>query len=459
MLLDNPSVNAVAQIDGYSIIDSQYKTNTALMFASLKPYEERKEETQSAFAVVADMHKQLGGIKESIIFPLNPPSIPGLGTTGGFEFYIQSMGGGSPQELDKVTKDFVAKARENKTLTAVSTTFSASEQQLYFDLDRPRAEILGVPVADVYQTLQAYFGSSFVSQFVDFGRIWQVVIQAQPEYRDQPMDFEQIYVRSSNGSMIPLTALATVRYVAGPGLLPRFNNFPAAKLTGNQAPGYSSGEAIAAMEAVAAEVLPSGYGFSWSGQAFEEKKAGGTSSSAFIFGLIMVFLILAAQYEKWSLPVGVVMAVPFAVCGALLLTWGRGLENDVYFQVGLVTLVGLAAKNAILIIEFAVENLHNGMEVNEAAIEAARLRLRPIVMTSLAFILGCVPMAIATGAGANSLHAIGTGVIGGMLASTCVASFFVPLFFVVLEDATGLFSRKKKAVLEPSPQEGGDHHA
>ena len=458
MLLENPAINAIAQIDGYSIIDSQYKTNTALMFASLKSYEERKAKTETAFAVVAESRKQLAGIKDSIVFPLNPPSIPGLGTTGGFEFYIQSMGGGSPQELDKVTKQFVAKARENKTLAGVSTTYSASEQQLYFDLDRPRAELLGVPVADVYQTLQAYFGSSYVSQFVDFGRIWQVIIQAEPKYRDEPLDFEQIYVRSRNGNMIPLSALATVRYVAGPGLLPRFNNFPAAKLTGSQAPGYSSGEAIAAMEAVAAEVLPSGYGFAWSGQAFEEKKSGGTSSSAFIFGLIMVFLILAAQYEKWSLPVGVVMAVPFAICGALLLTWVRGLENDVYFQVGMVTLVGLAAKNAILIIEFAVENLHNGMEVAEAAIEAARLRLRPIVMTSLAFILGCVPMAIATGAGANSLHAIGTGVIGGMLASTLVASFFVPLFFVVLENATGLFSRRKKPATETAPQ-GGDHHA
>jgi multidrug efflux pump len=458
MLLENPAISAIAQIDGYSIIDSQYKTNTALMFASLKPYEERKGKTDTAFAVVAESRKQLAGIKDSIVFPLNPPSIPGLGTTGGFEFYIQSMGGGSSQELDKVTKDFVAKARENKTLAGVSTTFSASEQQLYFDLDRPHAELLGVPVADVYQTLQAYFGSSYVSQFVDFGRIWQVIIQAEPKYRDDPLDFEQIYVRSRNGSMVPLSALATVRYVAGPGLLPRFNNFPAAKLTGSQAPGYSSGEAIEAMESVAAEVLPAGYGFAWSGQAFEEKKAGGTSSAAFIFGLIMVFLILAAQYEKWSLPVGVVMAVPFAICGALLLTWARGLENDVYFQVGMVTLVGLSAKNAILIIEFAVENLHNGMEVAEAAIEAARLRLRPIVMTSLAFILGCVPMAIATGAGANSLHAIGTGVIGGMLASTCVASFFVPLFFVVLENATGLFSRGKKPAPEVADQ-GGDHHA
>jgi multidrug efflux pump len=241
--------------------------------------------------------------------------------------------------------------------------------------------------------------------------------------------------------------------------MPRFNGFPAAKLTGSQAPGYSSGQAIAAMEEVATEVLPEGYGFSWSGQAFEEKKSGGTSNSAFIFGLIMVFLILAAQYEKWTLPIGVMMAVPFAIGGALLATWGRGLENDVYFQVGLVTLIGLSAKNAILIVEFAVENLHRGMSAVDSAIEAARQRLRPIVMTSLAFILGCVPMAIATGAGANSLHAIGTGVIGGMLASTLVASFFVPLFFVIIENASGLFSRKKKKTLPVEATTGGNHHA
>ena len=301
-------------------------------------------------------------------------------------------------------------------------------------------------------------GSSYVAQFVDFGRIWQVIIQSQPEYRDEPTDFGQIYVRSSrDGSMIPLSALATVRYQPGPGLVPRFNGFPASKLTGSQAPGYSSGQAITAMEEVAAEVLGDGYGFSWSGQAFQEKKSGGTSSSAFIFGLIMVFLILAAQYEKWTLPISVMMAVPFAIGGALLLTWGRGLENDVYFQVGMVTLVGLSAKNAILIVEFAVDNLHSGMSVVDAAVEAARVRLRPIVMTSMAFILGCVPMATAAGAGANSLHAIGTGVIGGMLASTLVASFFVPLFFVIVENASSVFSRKKEALPEGSPQGVGDH--
>lgn len=462
LLKQNPAMGDIAQLDGYSIIDSQNKTNAALMFASLKPYEERKGKEGTAFAVVADARKKFASIKEGLVVALNPPSIPGLGTTGGFEFYIQSKGSGTPQQLEAKIKAFIAKCKERKELATVSSTFSASQQQLYLDLDRARAETLGVPVSAVYETLQAYFGSSYVAQYVQFGRIWQVIIQANPEYRDTPEDFSQIFVRSNSGSMVPLSALTTARYTPGPNLLTRFNGFPAAKVTGAQAPGFSTGQAIAAMEQTAKEVLGEGYDFSWAGQAFEEKKAGGTSSAAFIFGIIMVFLILAAQYEKWSLPVGVVMAVPFAICGALFLTWVCKLENDVYFQVGMVTLVGLAAKNAILIIEFAAENVRNGMELAEAAIEAARMRLRPIVMTSLAFILGCVPMAIATGAGANSLRAIGTGVIGGMLASTIVASFFVPLFFVLLEGVTGIFSRRKKGTVAGAgeghpPGEAGGH--
>jgi multidrug efflux pump len=458
-LLQNPAMGAVTQIDGYSIIDSQTRTNAALMFAALKPYDEREGEEGSAFAVVADARKKSAAIKEGLIIPINPPSIPGLGTTGGFEFYVQSKGGGTPQELEQATKAFVAKARERQELAGISSTFSASQQQLYFDLDRVRAEVLGVPVNTIYETLQAYFGSAYISQFTQFGRIWQVIIQARPEYRDQPEDFEQIFVRANSGKMVPVSALATVSYQPGPSLLPRFNGFPAAKVTGSQAEGYSTGQAIATMEAVAKEVLPAGYSFAWAGQAFEEKKAGGTSSQAFIFGIIMVFLILAAQYEKWSLPFGVILSVPFAVCGALLLTWICGLENDVYFQVGLVTLVGLAAKNAILIIEFAAENRRAGMSTEEAATEAVRSRLRPIFMTSLAFILGCVPMAIATGAGANSLRAIGTGVIGGMLASTLVATLFVPLFFVLLENASGVFSRRKGKTAAPASHDGGSSHA
>ena len=455
LLQENEALSDVAQLDGYSIIDSQNRTNAALMFVSLKPYEERKGKEGTAFGVIAEARKKFSGIRDGLPLPLNPPSIPGLGTTGGFEFYIQSKGSGSPQELEKKVKEFIAKSRQRPELTGVASTFSASQQQLYLDLDRARAETLGVPVSAVFDTLQAYTGSSYVSQYTQFGRIWQVIIQADPEYRDAPEDFAQIFVPSDKGSMVPLSALMVSRYVPGPNLLTRFNGFPAAKVTGSQAAGFSTGQAIAAMEDTAREVLGAGYDFAWAGQAFEEKKAGGTSSSAFIFGLIMVFLILAAQYEKWTLPIGVVLAVPFAIFGALLLTWALKLENDVYFQVGMVTLVGLAAKNAILIIEFASENVRAGMPLEEAAIEAARLRLRPIVMTSLAFILGCVPMAIATGAGANSLRAIGTGVIGGMLASTLVASFFVPLFFVLLEGASGFFGRRKKAGGEEG---GGGHH-
>jgi multidrug efflux pump len=459
ILRSNPAIDDITQVDGYSLMDEAVKNNASLMFIALKPYDQRKGPQASAFSVVHDQGRKLSTIKEGLVFPINPPSIPGLGSTGGFEFYIQNKGSATPQELEKITKAFIAETRKRKELTGVSSTFSASQQQLYLDVDRSRAELLGVPVSTVFDTLQSYFGSAYVGQFVQYGRIWQVIMQSQGEYRDKPDDLTQAFVRSTNGSMIPLSAVATIKYMAGPGILPRFNGFPASKLSGNQAPGYSSGQAIAAMEAIAKKVLPDGYGFSWAGQAFEEKKSGGTSTIAFALGLIMVFLILAAQYEKWSLPIGVVLSVPFAICGALLMTWGRGLENDVYFQVGLVTLVGLSAKNAILIIEFAAENLRKGMTPADAAIEAARLRLRPIVMTSLAFILGCVPMAIATGAGANSLRAIGTGVIGGMLASTLVASSFVPLFFVLLEEGGGFFSRTIKKGAPTPPAEGGGDHA
>ncbi len=432
-LNSHPAVADTAQIDGYSLIDGQYKTNAGLLFISLKPFSEREDKSLSSFALLQDSRRMLGSIKDGFLFAINPPSIPGLGTTGGFEFYIQQRAGGGHLDLQDATLKFLQAAGARPDLQGVSTTFAATEQQLYLDVDRERAELLGIPVQTVYSTLQAYFGSLYVSQFTDFGRIWQVIIQAEPGYRDDPEDFSKIYLNSATGQTIPLSAVATSRYVAGPNILPRFNAFPSAKITGNPAPGFSSGQAIAAMEAIAAEVLPDGYGFEWSGQAYEEKKAGGTSTTAFVFGIIMVFLILAAQYEKWSLPLGVLMAVPFAILGALAITWFRGLENDVYFQVGMVTLIGLSAKNAILITEFAVDNYRSGMTLEEAAVEAARVRLRPIVMTSMAFILGCVPMAIASGPGANSLHAIGTGVIGGMLASTLVSSFFVPMFFVILE--------------------------
>ena len=299
-------------------------------------------------------------------------------------------------------------------------------------------------MADVFQTMQAYFGSQVVGQFTQYSRVWWVMVQADADYRANPEDFNKVYLRSSSGANVPLSTLITVRYIAAPKLITRFNGFPAVKITGNAAEGYSSGQAIKAMESIGDEIAGTAgeYSYAWGGQALQEKESGSTSSLAFIFGLIVVFLLLAGQFEKWTLPVAVVMTVPFAILGALLFTWARGLENDVYFQVGLVTLVGLSAKNAILIVEFAIERVHKGMAIREAAVEAAGLRFRAILMTSFAFVLGVVPLAIASGPGANSLRAIGTGVIGGMLMSTMISTFFVPLFFVLLETWSEKWSKK-----------------
>ena len=404
ILLKDPAVQDVGTVNGYSFIDGQQNNSAAVMFGLLKPFDERKEPDLLSFATLKRLNAQFAGRRDGIAFALNPPSIPGLGTTGGFEFYVQNRGSGDPRATDEALKAFLEKARQRPELQGVSTTFRANSQQLFVDLDRNKAEVLGVRVGDVFTAMQALFGSQVAGQFSQFSRVWFVIVQADADYRANPDDFRKVYVRSASGANIPLSALITTRYVASPKLVTRFLGFPAVKVTGNPAPGFSSGQAIRAMEEVAAETLPGDFAYAWAGQALQEKESGSTSSSAFIFGLIVVFLLLAAQFEKWTLPIAVVLTVPFAVLGALLLTWVLHLENDVYFQVGLVTLVGLAAKNAILICEFAIERVHKGMAPREAAIEAAGLRLRAIVMTSFAFILGCVPLAIASGPGANSLR-------------------------------------------------------
>lgn len=448
----NPAIEYRTEIAGFSLLDNGFKTNAGTFFLVLKPFEERYKDgatakAENAGAVLADIGRQAAAIQEGLVVPIAPPSIPGLGTTGGFEFWIQDTGSGSADQLQKVSEAFVAKARTRPELAGLTSTFRATAQQLRVDVDRSKATLLGLNVADIYGTLQAQFGSAIVSQYNQFSRVWYVILQSEPKFRIRPEDVTRLYARSGSGQMIPLSAVVTTRYVTGPDLMPHFNGFPAAQVNGNSAPGYSSGQAINAMEEVAKEVLPAGYSFAWSGLAYEEKKSGSTSALAFAFGLLLVFLILAAQYESWSLPGAVVTAVPFGIIGALLATWMRGLENDVYFQIGLLVLVGLAAKNAILIVEFAVE-LHKkqGKGLVEAAVEAGELRLRPIIMTSLAFIGGVIPLAIATGAGANSRHSIGTGIIGGMIGVSTLALLFVPLFFVLFE---GLAERKKKPASPP----------
>jgi multidrug efflux pump len=361
------------------------------------------------------------------------------------EMWIQAKGDATIDQLAAVVDDFTAKAKKRPELSGVTNTFNASSQQLFVDVDREKSTTLGVPVEEVYSAMQTMFGSLYVSQFNKSSRLWQVILQAEAPDRRTPDDLNRIFVRSSSNSMVPLKAVMNFHYATGPDLITRFNNFPAVKITANPAPGYSSGQAIATLREVAESVMPPNYGIAWSGEAYEEQSSGSTSALVFAFGLVMVFLILAAQYEKWSLPVGVLLAVPFALFGALLAILLRGLDNNIYFQIGLTMLVALAAKNAILIFEFAVLNREQGASIYDAAMTAASERLRPIIMTSLAFILGCVPLAIAVGASANSRHSIGTGVIGGMLAATLIAAFYIPMFYFLIESASAKFGGKKKA--------------
>ncbi|ADI39166.1 efflux RND transporter permease subunit [Waddlia chondrophila] len=437
IFLDQPGVSDVATGNGYSLLDGQLKTNTGVAFVALDDYEKRKSPDLQAEHIMRATGAKMMQIREGVAFPINPPPIPGLGSVGGFEFWVQSQGTGTYQQLGEVINKVVEKAGERPELGNLTATINTDSQQLFVNLDRERAEVYGVPVQEVYDTLQTLFGSIYVSQFSKFSRLWQVIVQAESSYRTVPEDINQVYVRNKNNDMVPLSSLVSMEYVAGPDIVTRFNNFPAAKINGNPAPGYSSGQALNAMEEVAREVFPPGYGFAWSGQAFEEKKSGGTSAVAFIFGMVMVFLILAAQYERWSMPFAVILALPFALFGALLAIWLRGISNDVYFQIGMVALIALAAKNAILIVEFAMQKYEEGFSAYESALIAAKLRLRPICMTAFSFILGCVPLAMATGASANSRHSIGTGVIGGMLGATVIAIFFIPLFYLLLQKISG----------------------
>ena len=330
-------------------------------------------------------------------------------------------------------QEFLKRARERPELTGLATTYSASTQQLKAEVDRDKAQLLGIPVQDVYSAIQAQFGSLTVSQYNLFSNVWWVIVQSDAPYRQNPEDLTRLYTRNNQGQMVPLSSIVTTKWTAGPDILPHFNGFTAAKIVGNAAAGYSSGDAIATMEAVAKEVLPDGYTFAWSGLAYEEKKSGGTSGIAFVFGFIIVFLVLAAQYESWTLPGAVMSAVPFGILGALLTNHLRGLDNDVYFQIGLLVLIGLGAKNAVLRVSAAIDFRKQGKSIMEATILAGEQRLRPIIMTSLAFAIGCLPLALAVGAGANARHSIGTGIIGGMLGETTLAMLYVPLLFYLFD--------------------------
>ena len=427
----NPANRDAIAFTGFDFLGGYFRNNAATIFVGQVPWDQRKVDTRQ---LVGELFMKTAGIKEGLVLAFAPPPIFGLGTAGGFELYLQNRGEGGAQRLAQVMGQFIGAAMKDGHFAFVQTLWRPATPQLYVDVDREKAKALGVPLQELYGSLAATLGNYYVNDFNKYGRTWQVLMSAEPQYRNSPTDIGDIYVRSERGDMIPIRSLANIRYASGPDSMTRFNNLPAVKLFGQAAPGVSSGQAIAEAERLAREVLPPDFSFDWGGASYQEKKSGGASVIALGLAVIMVFLILAAQYERWSLPLSVLLALPFGTFGALAAVNLTGHTNDVYFQIGLVTLLGLAAKNAILIVQFAELKEREGLSAAAAALEAARLRFRPILMTSLAFIFGVLPLAISTGAGAGARKSVGTGVMGGMLAATFLAIFFVPMFFKLLAD-------------------------
>jgi HAE1 family hydrophobic/amphiphilic exporter-1 len=435
VLQQTPGVEIVGSISGLNFLTGAAQSNSAVEFAILKPWEERSAPGLRASEIVASVRPKLLQIPDALALSFDPPSIPGLGATGGFEFQVEDLTGSGSAALNEVTQALIAEARKQPELSAQTlfTSFSASTPQFQYDLDRNKAKLLGLKLPDIFNTLQIQLGSLYVNDFNLFGRTFRVTLQADQASRGSASDISRLFVRNETGGMVPLSTLGTLKPIVGPETVTHYNNSASALINGAAAPGFSSGQAVAAMERAARTVLPRDYAFEWTGITFQELRAGSVASLVFMLAVVFVFLILAAQYESWTMPFMVLLAVPLALLGALGAIWLRGLPIDVYSQIGFVMLIGLAAKNAILIVEFARRRREEGMEIVEAAMEAARLRLRPILMTAFAFILGVVPLMVATGAGAASRQSIGTTVFGGMLAATILTLIFVPVFYVVIE--------------------------
>ena len=416
-------------ISGFDLIGGGEKTNAGTIFIPLIPWDQRKYSAEQLSGMLT------GAVAKSskgMCFVVNPPPIRGIGSAGGFEFYLQARDDDDPAKLGKVLDGLLAALRKRPELAGINTFYRTTVPQYAAEVDQVRAAALGVGLPDIYDALQTTIGSVYVNDFTRAGRTYRVLMQSEPSDRMALKDVGRVHVRAGDGSMVPLTSLVTVRESYGPDQIERYQGFVAARVIGGSVPGVSSSDALRIVEETAAENLPPGYELDWTAQALQEKRSATSAVPAFSMALLMVFLILAALYEKWSLPVGVILTVPFALLGALVAIFVRGSANDIYFQIGLVTLIGLAAKNAILIVEFAVKARDEGKNAAEAAIEAARIRFRPLVMTSMAFVLGVVPLVIAAGAGAGARRSMGTGVFGGMLFDTFVATLFIPLFFKVL---------------------------
>ncbi len=459
IIMKTPGVKYCTTVVGYSMLSGVVNTYSSFFFITLEEWAARKKPEEKYEAIKAHLNRELRGLTEAIAFSFPPPAIPGVGTSGGFTFVLEDRAGKDIAFLAEQTSKFMEAARKRPELAGLSTTFRPTVPQVFVDVDRDKVLKQGVALSDVYKTLQCFMGGAFVNYFNRFGRQWQIYVQAEGQYRTKAQNLGQFRVRNSAGDMVPLSSVINVRTTAGPEFTMRYNLYRSAQINGSAAPGYSSAQAMEALEQVFAETMPTEMGYDYLGMSYQEKKAQEGVSPAVIFGfsLLCVFLILAAQYESWTLPFSVLLGTPIAVMGAFFALWLLRYENNVYAQIGLVMLIGLAAKNAILIVEFAKMEYDKGKPILEAALTGAKLRLRPILMTSFAFILGCVPLALASGAGAISRRVMGMTVIGGMLAASFIAIFLIPVTFYVVEKLTHREKPDGQVVLERMTKEGEGH--
>jgi len=455
-IMSQPEVEGVSAMCGQDMLSGAVTSSAVTMFVNLKHWDERPDPQNSASAVVGRIFGRFGALKEATVIAFIPPPIFGLGLRAGVEAQLQSRGSSDINELSTVMRSFVAELNQDPLFEGVSGELNTGQPKVRINLNKTRAKVLGIPIGDIYNTLQAYLGSYYINDFNIYGRVYRVQLQADPEFRDSPDDIKKIHVRTTAGEMVELAGVVDVAMEAGPNVVSRFNSFSSVQITGAPAPGVSTGQLIRRVQELAAEKLPEGYAVEWSSGSYQEIKAGNQSLYVIIFGLVMVFLVLAAQYEKWSLPVTVLMSVPFAALGATLWVWYRGEEADIYFQIGLLTVIGLTAKMAILIIEFCAVERAEGKSIFEAALEAARLRLRPVMMTAITTILGALPLVLSQGAGASGRHSIGGSVMGGMMSASFLAIFFIPLFFVIVQWTSEL-GRKPKTTPPTAPQDSPNH--